>query len=136
MNLLQFLPNVVHYLQQVNLDSVPEWCSTSNFTVYPLAQGEYNMNYIVRKGGKQQFITCYKNAITDRHLADTIFDRVKLRDPFNYLRGRSWSALAWITYQTDDHALKNQDTFNKVCTYLDIDFQREMFDPYLKNSTG
>ena len=85
---------------------------------------------------KRQFITCHRNAISDRHLADTIVDRVKLRDPFNYLRGISWSAMAWIAYQTDNHALKNQDTFNKICTYLDIDFQREMFDPYLTSCAG
>lgn len=58
------------------------------------------------------------------------------RDPFNYLRGISWSAMAWVAYQTDAHALKNQDTFSKISSYLDINFQREMFDPYLKHGAG
>jgi hypothetical protein len=46
-------------------------------------------------------------------------ERVRLRDPFNCLRGISWSAMAWVTYQTGEHTLQNQDTFLKVSAYLD-----------------
>ena len=80
----------------------------------------WKTNFRMSAEHKKQFITCYQNILTDRHVADTIFDRVKFRDPFNYLRGISWSAMAWVTYQTDDHALKNQDTFEKISSYLDI----------------
>jgi len=96
----------------------------------------WKTDYRMSADEKQYFIKCYQNAVPDRHLADTIFERVSLRDPFNYLRGICWSAMAWVAYQTDEHALKNQDTFNKICSYLDIDFQRELFDPYLKQSSG
>lgn len=80
---------------------------------------------------KHLFIESYKKNILDTHLKDTIVDRVRLRDPFNYLRGISWSAMAWVNYQTGDHALRNQDTFEKVTSYLNLAFLRELFDPYL-----
>jgi len=57
---------------------------------------------------------------------------VRLRDPFNCLRGISWSAMAWVAYQTGEHALRNEDTFRKVSAYLHLDFVRSLFDPYLR----
>ncbi|MDF1513413.1 MAG: aminoglycoside phosphotransferase family protein [Anaerolineae bacterium] len=91
----------------------------------------WKTDYRMSEEVKKEFIMAYQQAVPDRHLADTIVERVRLRDPFNYLRGISWSAMAWIHYQTGDHTLKNQDTFKRVCSYLDIEFQRELFDPYL-----
>jgi aminoglycoside phosphotransferase (APT) family kinase protein len=91
----------------------------------------WKTDYRMTAQAKEHFIDTYCAAITDAPLRDTIRERVRLRDPFNYLRGISWSAMAWVTYQTGDHAVKNQDTFLKVTSYLDLDFQRELFDPYL-----
>ena len=84
---------------------------------------------------KRRFLEAYMDAVADPHLRNTIDQRVRLRDPFNYLRGISWSAMAWVAYQTGVHAVKNTDTFRKVTSYLDLAFQREMFDPYLKAGT-
>ena len=80
---------------------------------------------------RRMFLKAYCAAITDAHLRDTIEDRVELRDPFNCLRGISWSAMAWVNYQTGEHTLQNQDTFLKVSEYLDLDFVRSLFDPYM-----
>jgi hypothetical protein len=84
---------------------------------------------------KRAFFDAYRTAIPDAHLRDTIAERVRLRDPFNCLRGISWSAMAWVTYQTGEHALQNQDTFLKVSTYMDLDFVRGLFDPYMNQET-
>ena len=84
---------------------------------------------------RQVFLNTYRDAILDPHLGDTIEDRVRLRDPFNCLRGISWSAMAWVTYQTGQHALQNQDTFLKVSAYMDLDFVRGLFDPYMNQET-
>jgi hypothetical protein len=46
MNLQQLLPSVINYLEYANLDSVPDWPGNT-VIVHPLAQGEYNMNYLV-----------------------------------------------------------------------------------------
>lgn len=91
----------------------------------------WKTDYRMTSEAKEDFLEAYRAAISDPHLRDTIHDRVRLRDPFNYLRGISWSAMAWISYQTGEHALRNEDTFRKVRSYLDLDFLREMFDPYL-----
>ncbi len=91
----------------------------------------WKTDYRMTSEDKTHFIDVYQATMADPHLRDTIVERVRLRDPFNYLRGISWSAMAWITYQTGDHAVKNADTFRKVTSYLDLIFLRTMFDAYL-----
>jgi aminoglycoside phosphotransferase (APT) family kinase protein len=83
---------------------------------------------------KRAFLDAYRGAVDDAHLADTIVERVRLRDPFNCLRGISWSAMAWVTYQTGEHAVRNADTFRKISAYLDLEFVRGLFDPYMECS--
>jgi len=73
----------------------------------------------------------YKAAIQDPHLCDTIEERTRLRDPFNCLRGVSWCAMAWVHYQRNQHRLKNPDTWRMLSMYVDINFVRSLFDPYL-----
>ncbi len=91
----------------------------------------WKTDYRMTVGERATFIAAYKDAIDDAHLRDTIEERVRLRDPFNYLRGISWSAMAWVAYQTGEHTVRNDDTFRKVTSYLDLGFLRSMFDPYL-----
>ncbi len=59
----------------------------------------------------EQLMTAYKNAITDSHLRDTIEERTRLRDPFNCLRAITWSAMAWVQYQRDEHLVKTKTPF-------------------------
>jgi aminoglycoside phosphotransferase (APT) family kinase protein len=95
----------------------------------------WKTDYRMSPADRRLFLDTYRAAIPDAHLADTIEDRVRLRDPFNCLRGISWSAMAWVTYQTGEHALQNRDTFLKVSEYLDIEFVRSLFDPYIESHT-
>jgi hypothetical protein len=48
------------------------------------------------------------------------------------LRGISWSAMGWVAYQTDFEGIKNRDTWATLQRYLNLDFIRSLFDPYLK----
>jgi len=91
----------------------------------------WKTSYRMSPQDRSTFLDAYRAAVSDPHLRDTIEDRVRLRDPFNCLRGISWSAMAWVTYQTGAHALRNADTFQKVCSYMDLDFVRGLFDPYM-----
>ena len=91
----------------------------------------WKTDYRMTEKDKRAFLDAYRAAVSDAHLRDTIKERVRLRDPFNCLRGISWSAMAWVTYQTGEHALQNEDTFRKVSAYLQLDFVRSLFDPYL-----
>ncbi len=92
----------------------------------------WKTDYRMPAEDKHSFLTAYRAAIPDPHLRDTIAERVQLRDPFNCLRGISWSAMAWVAYQTGDHALRNEDTFQKINSYLNLSFVRSLFDPYLQ----
>jgi aminoglycoside phosphotransferase (APT) family kinase protein len=78
-----------------------------------------------------EMMKAYQAALHDRHLRDTIEDRTRLRDPFNCLRGVSWCAMAWVQYQRKQHSLKNPDTWRKLSMYVDLNFVKSVFDPYI-----
>jgi aminoglycoside phosphotransferase (APT) family kinase protein len=80
---------------------------------------------------KRDFLKSYCRQIDDAHLRDTLQERVRLRDPFVYLRGISWSAMGWVAYQTRFSGMKNRDTWTKLQQYLDLKFIRSLFDPFI-----
>ena len=80
---------------------------------------------------KREFLDTYKACITDIHLRDTLEERVRLRDPFVYLRGISWSAMGWVAYQTTYAGMRNEDTWAVLQRYMQLDFIRSLFDPFL-----
>lgn len=47
MDLFSFLPEIVQYIKQAEWSVVPGWQACQSWEVQPLAQGEYNMNYLV-----------------------------------------------------------------------------------------
>ena len=81
---------------------------------------------------RMKFLNTYRNAVSDPHLKDTIIERVRLRDPFNCLRGITWSAMAYIQYRSGVHVLQNSDTFEKIQQYLQEEFLHSLFEPYLE----
>ena len=84
---------------------------------------------------KRGFLKTYSRHLRDRHLRDTLVDRVKLRDPFVYLRGISWSAMGWVAYQTRFSGMKNPDTWAKLQQYMNLKFIRSLFDPFIRNKS-
>lgn len=78
---------------------------------------------------KRAFVRGYAGHMKDLHLRDTIFDRTRLREPFVYLRGISWSAMGWAAYQQDYSGVKNPDTWRTLERYMRLAFIREVFDP-------
>jgi len=92
----------------------------------------WKTDYRMSKKDRNTMMSAYKNALSDPHLRDTIDERTRLRDPFNCLRGVSWCAMAWVQYQRGDHLLKNIDTLQKLSMYVDLDFVRSLFDPFMK----
>jgi aminoglycoside phosphotransferase (APT) family kinase protein len=91
----------------------------------------WKTRYRMSGAEKRTFIRTYAGCHRDRHLKDTIVDRVRLRDPFVYLRGISWSAMAWVAYRTDYEGVRNPDTAATLERYLDLAFIRSLFDPFL-----
>ena len=80
---------------------------------------------------KHDFLKTYCRHIDDPHLRDTLEERVRLRDPFVYLRGISWSAMGWVAYQTEFSGMKNPDTWAKLQQYMDLKFIRSVFEPVM-----
>jgi len=79
-----------------------------------------------------RFIDTYKAHCHSSHLKQTLADRMHLKNPFVYLRGISWSAMGWVAYQTEHEGIRNEQTWKTLCDYLNLDFIRSIFDPFLK----
>ncbi|MDY6845737.1 MAG: aminoglycoside phosphotransferase family protein [Chloroflexota bacterium] len=94
----------------------------------------WKTDYRMSAEDKKMMMDAYKDSIRDPHLRNTIEERTWLRDPFNCLRGVSWCVMAWVQYQRGDHLLKNMDTYRKLSMYVDIDFVRGLFDPYMNQA--
>jgi len=91
----------------------------------------WKTDYRMSDEDKKEMMGAYKAALTDAHLRDTIEERTRIRDPFNCLRGVSWCAMTWVRYQQDENRLINPDTQKKLEMYVNLDFVRSLFDPYL-----
>ena len=82
---------------------------------------------------KTDFIREYKQNIVSAHLRDTLEERMRLKFPFVLLRGISWSAMAWVAYQTEYEGILNEDTRQKLQQYLNLAFIRSLFEPVMKS---
>jgi thiamine kinase-like enzyme len=91
----------------------------------------WKTEYRLSSEKKREFLNTYRRHIKDPHLRDTLEERVRLRDPFVYLRGISWSAMGWVAYQTEFSGMKNPDTWAKLQQYLNLKFIRSLFDPFI-----
>jgi len=93
----------------------------------------WKTDYRMDRQAWRDFLDVYCRNIRDRHLKDTLMERVRLREPFVRLRGISWSAMGWAAYQSDYAGVKNPDTWTKLNQYMNLEFIRSLFDPYLKS---
>ncbi|HHP7235237.1 MAG TPA: phosphotransferase family protein [Desulfobacterales bacterium] len=92
----------------------------------------WKTDYRMSAHTQRAFIDTYRRHIQDAHLRDTLTERIRLRDPFVYLRGISWSAMGWVAYQTEFSGTRNPDTWKTLQRYMNLDFIRSLFDPFLK----
>lgn len=92
----------------------------------------WKTDYRMTPEDKALFLETYARHIRDPHLRDTLPERVRLRDPFVYLRGISWSAMGWVAYQTDFAGVRNADTWETLQRYLEIGFIRSLFEPFMR----
>ena len=92
----------------------------------------WKTDYRMTPADKQRFIERYARRIADQHLRDTLPERIRLRDPFVYLRGISWSAMGWVAYQTEFGGMKNPDTWETLKRYMQIGFIRPLFTPFMQ----
>ncbi len=93
----------------------------------------WKTDYRMTAADKKHFVEAYTRGIADRHLRDTLGERMRLRDPFVYLRGISWSAMGWVAYQTKFEGRKNPDTWQTLQRYMQLDFIRPLFTPFMQS---
>ena len=79
------------------------------------------------------FIREYTKNCCSVHLQDTLQERLRLKFPFVLLRGISWSAMAWVAYQTEHNMMHNAETRKKLDEYMDLGFIRGLFEPFMKS---
>lgn len=94
----------------------------------------WKTDYRMSPQARDRFIDTYRGGIQDAHLRDTLVERIRLRDPFVCLRGISWSAMGWVAYQTEFSGTRNPDTWQTLQRYMNLDFIRSLFDPFLKRA--
>jgi aminoglycoside phosphotransferase (APT) family kinase protein len=82
---------------------------------------------------EKAFLAEYAAQLPCPHLRRTLAERLRRKKPFVLLRGISWSAMAWIAYQGDYAGVRNQDTWDKLEEYLDLDTLRGLFLPLLRS---
>jgi aminoglycoside phosphotransferase (APT) family kinase protein len=93
----------------------------------------WKTNYRMTPAAKKEFTDTYSRSIGNAHQRETLQDRIRLRDPFVYLRGISWSAMGWVAYQTEFAGMKNPDTWRTLQQYMDLSFIRSLFDPFMRS---
>jgi aminoglycoside phosphotransferase (APT) family kinase protein len=91
----------------------------------------WKTNYRMSASDQQDFLAAYRAAVGDRHLRAPLAERVRLKDPFVYLRGISWSAMGWVAYQTDYAGIRNPDTWATLRRYMNLKFIRSLFEPFM-----
>lgn len=91
----------------------------------------WKTDYRMTPAGKRRFVERYGAAVGDAHLRDTLPERIRLKDPFVYLRGISWSAMGWVAYQTGFSGIRNPDTWKTLQRYMDLGFIRSLFEPFM-----
>ncbi len=82
---------------------------------------------------EKAFLAEYAAQLPCPHLRRTLAERLRRKKPFVLLRGISWSAMAWIAYQGDYAGVRNEDTWDKLEEYLDLDTLRGLFLPLLRS---
>lgn len=88
----------------------------------------WKTSHILSEGEKENFFKSYTSSLECEDKG--IRERVELYTPYLYLRALSWCAFAYLEYMNPDKSIKNMDTFEKIKSYLDIDFMNSLLKRY------
>ncbi|MDR0879217.1 MAG: phosphotransferase [Clostridioides sp.] len=69
-----------------------------------------------------EFVRMYIKEVNGRFDIDGIYEKLNTYITFTCLRGITWSAMAWVEYQSPDKLIRNEDTYRKIKSYLEEDF--------------
>jgi len=88
----------------------------------------WKTDYLLSKEEKELFFQTYIEGLkgTDKNIRE----RVQLYTPYLYLRALAWCAYAFVEYHHPNKKIKNKDTFEKIKTFLQVDFMRKLCSPF------
>jgi Ser/Thr protein kinase RdoA (MazF antagonist) len=87
----------------------------------------WKTNFIFNQGEEEEFLHHYLKERGMDSKYHEVKSALKIFNQFSAMRGISWSAMAWIEYQSADREIKNTDTFETMDSYLKIDFLEMLF---------
>lgn len=87
----------------------------------------WKTEYILNEEDEEQFYNSYISVIGRDN---DIKERVRLYQPYLYLRAFSWCAHAYVKYNDKSHSLMNMDTYDKIKQFLEYDFITSVLKPY------
>ncbi|CCU80160.1 Choline kinase [Halanaerobium saccharolyticum subsp. saccharolyticum DSM 6643] len=87
----------------------------------------WKTNFIFNQGEEEEFLHHYLKERGMDSKYHEVKSALKIFNQFSAMRGISWSAMAWVEYQSNDREIKNQDTFETMDSYLKIDFLEMLF---------
>ncbi|AHM57043.1 aminoglycoside phosphotransferase [Peptoclostridium acidaminophilum DSM 3953] len=89
----------------------------------------WKTSHILSEHEKEKFFKSYTSGLECKD--KDIRERVQLYTPYLYLRALSWCAFAYLEYMNPDKSIKNMDTFEKIKSYLDIDFMNGLLRGFI-----
>lgn len=92
----------------------------------------WKTDVILGKNEMNEFVRRYKKQTAGRFETYGIEERVNIFVPMNCLRGITWSAMAFVEYNRPDRPIKNEYTFNKICSYLKSEFLEVIDEEFLE----
>ena len=84
----------------------------------------WKTDYLLSEEEKELFFQTYIEGLQGKD--QNIRERVHLYTPYLYLRALTWCAHAFVEYHDPNKQIKNMDTFEKIKTFLQIDFMKKL----------
>ena len=92
----------------------------------------WKTDYLLSEEEKELFFQTYIEGLKGED--QNIRERVHLYTPYLYLRALTWCAYAFVEYHDPNKQIKNMDTFEKIKTFLQIDFMKKLCSPFWHSS--
>ena len=92
----------------------------------------WKTDYLLSEEEKELFFQTYIEGLQGKD--QNIRERVHLYTPYLYLRALTWCAHAFVEYHDPNKQIKNMDTFEKIKTFLQIDFMKKLCSPFWHSS--
>ena len=92
----------------------------------------WKTDYLLSEEEKELFFQTYIEGLKGED--QNIRERVQLYTPYLYLRALTWCAYAFVEYHDPNKQIKNMDTFEKIKTFLQIDFMKKLCSPFWHSS--